>query len=382
MLKTIWTAALVCAAPSLAVDFNFKAGTELARAFETISIIGKFNVVVCPGTANVEASYAPRGVEPADAMKMLASAHGLTVRRVQSGETPTYAVGKPEQIRERFENAMSRAVTLRWTSPKQVAAQIANQIDSGVLLSGDERTRTLMVRGPEEAIAKVEQLVQALDVPMAQVRVNLVLSAGAPGKLEPVWTGAQVVESGQEAHFEVSETGKGSGWRVVKLAGSFQVNVNAQNFSALKGRLDAELEGPSGPVKTAITSQVSAGDAATVQLGRHELGGERALTLTAKVETLDREGLAGAVTAPGVPMGNPPPIPSGPPPIGPVPPGAGPGAPGSGALPPSGPPPGPPPSAPVPDEIDQELDSVTIPSPIVPSPAPSPDGKLEIDPEL
>ncbi len=253
MLTKWWVGvALVCAAPALAVDFNFKAGTELAKAFETIAVIGKFNVVVCPGPVGVESTYSARGVEPAEALHMLATAHGLVVKRVRVGDTPTFAVGKPEQIRERFESQNTRVLQLRYTSPKAVVSQLAGQIDpkAGVVLSDDERTRKLMARGPEEMLAKVEDLVRALDLPMAQVRLHLVLSAGTPAKLEPVWSGSQVVEAGQDVRFEVSEAGKAgaNGWKVAKLAGQFVVSVNADNFCALKGRVDAEVEGPAGGV--------------------------------------------------------------------------------------------------------------------------------------
>ena len=413
MLQTIRVMAwlvggLVLAAPARAVDFNFKAGTELSRTFETIAVIGKFNVVVCPGAGNVEATYSARGVEPAEALAMVAKSHGLAIKRVRTSESLTYAVGKPEQIRERFEALNSRTIQLRYTSPKLVASQIANQLDprSGVLLSEDERTRKLLARGPEEALGKLEDLVRSLDLPLAQLRVKLILSAGAPGKLEPVWTGVQVIEAGQDARFEVAEAGRAgpNGWKVAKLSGAFTANVNADNFCTLKGRLEAEVESAQGAVKTVIASQTAARAQTEVQLGSHELGGDRALTLTARVEVLSADSVAlpalpsGPLPplpagVPSGPPGSPPPFPSGPPPTGPIPPGAGPGDPGSGKLPPPGPPPGPragpgmlPPVSPPKgeDDLDPELDMTPYASPASPAPSvsPSPDGKLEIDPEL
>lgn len=385
---TVCLVAALCVAPVRAVDFNFKAGTELARAFETISVVGKFNVVVCPGTANVEAAYSVRNIDPVDALSMVARAHGLTVKRISRGETPTYAVGKPEQIRERFDTSVSRTIQLKYTSPKALAAILEKQVDpqAGVTISVDERTQRLLVRGPEEALAALGDLVKDVDLPLAQVRVNLTLSAGSPGKVEPVWKGSQVVEAGQDAKFDLSEVSKpgANGWRAEKLDGTFAVRVNADNFCGVRGRLDTVLGGPAGSVRAVISGQTSARSGEDVVVGSHELGGDRALTLSVRVEVVPQAISGMPPLLPGMIVGTPPPI-------SPMPPGTGPGSPGSAPLPPFNAPPGPgpgmPPPAPTPlDDPDTDLDVNNLPAPpsasAAPSSQPSPDGKLEIDPEL
>ena len=385
------------------VDLSFKSGTSLAQVAETVSVLGRFNVVVCPGAGDLATAFSARSMEPADALAMVAKANGLAVKKVGAGDTPTYAVGKLDQLRERFQTIATRVFQLHYVSPHEVARQLTAQADplAGLVFTEDERLRRLAVRGSQEDLRAIEDSVRDIDMPLAQVRLNLALQVGAPGKLETIWRGNQVFEAGQQATFELTAASKPgtNGWRAERLKGAFTVRVNADNYCALQGQLDAGVEGPGGKVSTVITGQTAVRAGTELALGSHQLGDDRALTLTARIEIVGAASadplMSPPPTPPGVPIGLPglpPPVPSLPLPNEPMPPGTGPGAPGSGSMPtaipghspvPTAPPSMVPPPAPVPNLDDPDADLEESPGSVIkPSPAASPDPKMDIDPEL
>lgn len=371
MTALLLAAGRVAASP---VDFSFKPGMELERALETVAVMGKFNVVVCPRLGPVQTAYSVRLTEPVDALAMLARVHGLTVRKVADGAGgPTFAVGRPEQIRERFDTPGSFSMQLRHAVPDDVVKHLKAQLEPGVglIASADPRTRRLVLRGPEDVLAKARELIRELDVPVPQATLHLTLTAGEAGKGQVVWKGSQVMLANETARVTVESPGKpaANGWRAGKIDGTFRLSVNAEDICTLKAEVDVNVEGAPGAIHATLSGNAQSRSGQEIALGSHELGGERSLQLTARVDVgryPAQDALEDTpdnldVTGPG----GPPRSVSGS---------------GPGTAPPTPPAPSPAAPSPAPNDPDDLLD-LRAPDP-KPTPAATPSAAPEIDTDL
>src|SRR5690606_38772657 len=105
-----------CAAHATPTDFNFR-DVELSKIFETIAVLGKFNVIVDPQVARAKMAVSLKQVEPLDALFLVSRIQELKVKRVKWEEgstTTTYAIGRPDKIEKSFEQANSRTVQLKY----------------------------------------------------------------------------------------------------------------------------------------------------------------------------------------------------------------------------------------------------------------------------
>lgn len=157
-------------------DFNFK-DVELSAIFQTIAVLGKFNVIIDPQVARAKMVVALKQVEPLDALFLIARIQELKVKRVKWEEgstTVTYAIARQEKIDKSFEQANSRTLQLRYAKAEDVAGILAKGLgkDVNVQVEKDPRTNKLLLKGTEEVLGKVEELVKTLDLPVPQVLID------------------------------------------------------------------------------------------------------------------------------------------------------------------------------------------------------------------
>lgn len=360
--STVLAVACVCMmtrmAPATPVDFSFKPGTELARVLETVGVMGKFNVLVLPGAGPLRTTYSARLVEPEEALKLLAAAHGLAAHKLPAGPggSETWVVGTLRQVHD-METETEAVLTVRFASVKSVEHHVLRLVPSrNLTVVPEPRTRRVFLRGPPDVVAKAVALARDLDVPVPSATVHLTLAAGAPGKVQALWKGSQAMVAGEVTKLKlVAQPGKSAdAWRASAVDGAVSAQVSADDACTLTAEIEVVIESPAGPVKAVLAATVPAKAGQDVLLASHELGGDRALTLTAKVELVreaardpGRDGLDDVLDAP-VPV-RASPSPSSP---GPVPPPA--RSPGGDELDLSTPPAKPTPS-PAGTEIDTEL---------------------------
>lgn len=157
-------------------DFNFK-DVELANIFQTIAVLGKFNVIIDPQVARAKMVVALKQVEPLDALFLVARIQELKVKRVKWEEgstTTTYAIGRPDKIEKGFEQANSRTIQLKYAKAEDVAGILQKGLgkDVNVGVERDARTNRLLLKGTEDVLSKVEGLIRDLDLPVPQVLID------------------------------------------------------------------------------------------------------------------------------------------------------------------------------------------------------------------
>jgi type IV pilus assembly protein PilQ len=172
-------AALLVLRPGPAVaQLRFKE-VELAVIFQTIATIGKFNVVISPQVKG-RMSLQLQNVEMLEAMQLLTAIHGYKMKKVElkgadpSNKIDTYAIGRPDEIERGFETANSRTVQLKYAKADEVAAILQKGLGKDVTLGveRDPRTNKLLLKGTSEVLAKVQELVKDLDLPVPQVLID------------------------------------------------------------------------------------------------------------------------------------------------------------------------------------------------------------------
>lgn len=164
------------AAHATPTDFNFK-DVELANIFQTIAVLGKFNVIIDPSVARAKMVVSLKQVEPLDALFLVARIQELKVKRVKWEEgstTTTYAIGRPDKIEKSFEAANSRTIQLKYAKAEDVAGILAKGLgkDVNVSVERDQRTNRLLLKGTEDVLAKVQDLIRDLDLPVPQVLLD------------------------------------------------------------------------------------------------------------------------------------------------------------------------------------------------------------------
>src|SRR5262249_24723494 len=145
-------AAALVAPPVLAcpTDFNFK-DVELANIFQTIAVLGKFNVIVVPEVARTKAVVSLRQVEPLDGPYDVAKMNGLQAAKVRHDEgttATTYVVGTAAQIQAMY-GKQTRIIKLRYASAAHVARSLGDRIEgmTGFKCAIDERTNRMILCG-------------------------------------------------------------------------------------------------------------------------------------------------------------------------------------------------------------------------------------------
>lgn len=164
------------AAHATPTDFNFK-DVELANIFQTIAVLGKFNVIIDPQVARAKMVVSLKQVEPLDALFLVSKIQELKVKRVKWEEgstTTTYAIGRPDKIEKSFEQANSRTVQLKYAKAEDVAGILAKGLgkDVNIGVERDPRTNRLLLKGTEDVLTKVMDLVKDLDLPVPQVLLD------------------------------------------------------------------------------------------------------------------------------------------------------------------------------------------------------------------
>lgn len=146
---------------------------ELTQIFSIIALSGGFNVVVDPRVRQ-KMSITLKDVEPLEAMETIAKLNGLKIKRIDGKKGTTYAVAPPEIIEKGFDNAFTRAVQLRYAKAEDVAATIQKGLgkDVNVTVEKDARTNKLVLRGTEETLTRVNDLIKQLDLPVPQVLID------------------------------------------------------------------------------------------------------------------------------------------------------------------------------------------------------------------
>lgn len=276
-------------ARSTPTDFSFK-DVELSNIFQTIAVLGRFNVIIDPQVSRAKMTVLLKQLEPLDALYAIATIQELRVKRLESQielggpMTETYAIGRVEKIANSFESGSTRTVLLRYTSPAEVCRVLAPNTEaphSRVRVSPDERSNRIVMFGPTDAMEPLEKLIGELDRPASQMKVQMFLVAGLAGKPEPVWQGTAMLVNGQPTRFEVTGGGKptSTGWRVAKLSGQAMARVNPEGFSSVTVALDvtADDRGVTGQFKLHAQQQLNAGQ--ETDAGSLEVSPGQVLTL-------------------------------------------------------------------------------------------------------
>ena len=216
-----------CATPT---DFKFK-DVELANIFETIAVLGKFNVIIDPQVARAKMVVALKQVEPLDALFLIARIQELKVKRVKWEEgstTTTYAIGRADKIEKGFEAANSKTIQLKYAKAADVAGILAKGLgkDVNVGVEKDDRTNRLLLKGTDEVLGKVQDLIRDLDLPVPQVLID--------SKIVDVQTNASR-QLGFQWSFGVGQTapnaiGKNIGSGTVVALTEFQRNQPNSSF--------------------------------------------------------------------------------------------------------------------------------------------------------
>lgn len=146
---------------------------ELTQIFQIIALAGGFNVVVDPRVRQ-KMTVTLKDVEPLEAMETIARLNGLKIKKIEGKKGFTYAVAPPEIIEKGFDNAFTRAVQLRYAKAEDVALVIAKGLgkDVNIGVEKDARTNKLVLRGTEEVLTRVNDLIKQLDLPVPQVLID------------------------------------------------------------------------------------------------------------------------------------------------------------------------------------------------------------------
>lgn len=147
---------------------------ELTQIFNIIALSGGFNVLVDPRVRQ-KMTITLKDVEPIEAMETIAKLNGLRIKRIEGTKGKiTYAVAPPEIINNGFEVAFTRAIQLRYAKAEEVAQVIAKGLgkDVNINVEKDARTNKLVLRGTEEILSRVGELIKQLDLPVPQVMID------------------------------------------------------------------------------------------------------------------------------------------------------------------------------------------------------------------
>ena len=162
-------------------DFDFK-DVELANIFQTIATLGGFHIIIDPQVARARMVVRLKQVAPLDALFLVAKMQELKVKRVKWDEgstTVTYAIGRSDKIGKAYETANSRTVQLKYAKAEDVATILARGLGKDVNLGveRDPRTNRLLLKGTDEVLSKVQDLVRDLDLPMHGPNANAGVSS-------------------------------------------------------------------------------------------------------------------------------------------------------------------------------------------------------------
>ena len=147
---------------------------ELTQIFTLIALRGGFNVVVDPRVRQ-KMTVNLKDVEPYDAMETIAKLNNLKIKKlVGSKGGITYAIAPPDIIEKSFDAAYSKTVQLRYAKAEDMVATITKGLgkDVNITVDKDARTNSLVLRGTEEVLKRVEDLVRSLDLPVPQVLID------------------------------------------------------------------------------------------------------------------------------------------------------------------------------------------------------------------
>jgi hypothetical protein len=249
-------------------DFNFK-DVEISEIFQTVAVLGKFNVIVDPQCARAKMNVSLKQVEPLDALFAIAKMQELHVKRIRWEEgstTVTYAIGRPDKIERNFEHANSRTLQVRFARAADVAAILEAKLPKSVNLAvnHDARTNRLVLHAPEAVLGSTQQLVADLDLPVPTINAKLTMFAGSPEKPSPVWSGTALVAQGIPGRVQLAlgNVKPQPTWRVVKIAGDLLHRVNSDDFCSVTVVIDAVLDknGTSAEVRFVTEVQVKDGE--------------------------------------------------------------------------------------------------------------------------
>lgn len=299
--------------PVRATPTNFQFDdVELGSVFQTIAVLGRFNVIIDPQVARAKMRVILKDVEPLDAMFLIARIQELRVKRVRWEEGSTavsYAIGRPEKIEKGFEVANSRTIGLKYARAAQVAELLGNKLvkDIALTVDHDVRTNRLLLRGSEEILAKVSELVRDVDLPVPAMIARMTVLAGTPDKQEPIWHGTALVEQGVATRLHLATSGlkPGTAWRISKLAGEFSQRVNSDHFCTLTVGVDATLEKAGAGAQVRFTGEAQIKDGEEVVVGTVEVSPGEVVQLRVRPEVV--KGVVKAFpppqekAAPGVP---------------------------------------------------------------------------------
>jgi type II secretory pathway component GspD/PulD (secretin) len=178
--RRLWAAAFTLGAAFALFGRHLPAFTltardqELGVIFGTIGAAGGFNVIVDP-KVRARMNVNLKDVDALQALYMVARMNSLQVKRLEgfTGKT-TYAIAPPQIINDNFEIANSRTLTLSFAKADDLAPVIAKALgkDTNLQVEKDSRTNSLVLKGNEEVLGRVEKLVKALDLPVAQVLID------------------------------------------------------------------------------------------------------------------------------------------------------------------------------------------------------------------
>ncbi|MBI4863690.1 MAG: hypothetical protein HY815_26035 [Candidatus Riflebacteria bacterium] len=147
---------------------------DLSVIFNTIAAVGKFNVVVDPKVRQKMSVTLDR-VDPLQALYIVAKLNGLQVKKLAEVKgKDTYAIAPQDVIERGFEQGFTRAKRLRYAKAEDVAQIVSKGLGKEVNIGveKDPRTNSLVLRGTEEVLNKVEDLIKELDLPVPQVMID------------------------------------------------------------------------------------------------------------------------------------------------------------------------------------------------------------------
>jgi len=152
------------------VSLSFRS-QPLISAFETLSRLSGVNFVldkdINPG-ATISFSAARTTVE--DAVNMIALTNQLD-KQMLNEDTMLIYPARPDKIRE-YRALAVRTFFLSYADPKQVASQLKQLLNPKDVYI-DERLNAVVVRDHTDALSAVERMVQALDLPPAEVTLDV-----------------------------------------------------------------------------------------------------------------------------------------------------------------------------------------------------------------
>ena len=284
VLSTLILAGSALATPT---DFNFK-DVELQCVLQTIAVLGRFNVILCPGAEHSKVSVAVRQIEPLDMLFDVAKQSGLQVVRVRHEEgstSTTFMVGPPAQMQSAF-GKRTRTIQLKYASAAQIARTLGERIEglTGSKTTIDERTNRIILSTGDDGYSEVMNIIRDVDLPVPATTVTLTLVGGTKDKPRTIWTGHAVATQGKPAKIEVSLASKekSADWRLTSLDGKAFCRINSEDFIGLELNVGATLEknGVASGVRWATEVQVRGSDEVTI--GTLEVAPGDTITLKAK----------------------------------------------------------------------------------------------------